>query len=270
MAAKKETEEIAVVEDATLAFSLDDFADLKSSAGLGMEIVDTSDIVMPKIKMCQSNSREVMDGLAKPGQFYNSMTKEAKDTLDDVVIMCFGKSRIRFKQPFSRNDAPLCRSLDGILSTEGEVCENCQYCQWQDKDGNQIDPECRMSYTLLGFEYKEDGDFGTPFRMLVTGSSIPEFKRTCLTPLKVAGYPPFIFRCQVTSKKTEKDGNIFFVEEIVLKKTEDGKFITINPKYKDMLKDLTERWNSMMNKVNDFETTHAVEEVAENPEGAIF
>ncbi len=273
MAEKKvtETAEVAVKEENALTFSFADFADLKAAKGevaLGMETISSEDIVMPKVKMVQSNSLEVTRDKIPAGDFYNSMTKTSTPTLDDIVILCFGHSRIRFAKPFNRNDAPLCRSVDGIKSTDGIACASCEFCKWDNLAEGATKPDCTMAYTILALPYSEDGKFGTPFRMIISGAGISEFKRTCITPVATTGMPPFIFRMSVASKQVEENGNYFYVPEFSFKKSESGQQMLINPAFKDQLKEITESWTQMMSKVNEYDTTHA-DEVADE-EGALF
>ena len=270
MADKKN--EVAVKETVALTFSAADFADLKAAKGevaLGMESISSEDIVMPKVKLVQSNSLEALKQGVPAGNFYNSMTKEHTPELKDVVILCFGHSRVKFKKPFNRNDAPECRSLDGIKSVDGMVCASCPDCKWETLAEGDTKPPCTMAYTILAVNYSEDGRIGSPFRMVISGAGISEFKKTCITPLATTGLPPFVFRMNVTSTQVEQDGNIFCVPNFTFNKDENGNLMYINPAMKNEFVSLTESWTQMMSKVNEFDTTHA-DEVAEESEGAMF
>lgn len=271
MATKKEevieTQEIAIKEEAQLAFSLDDFSDLITDGpALGFEI-SGEDIVMPKVKLVQATSLEAQKGQAKMGEFYNVTTGEVVN-LDDVTLLCMGRSRIRFAKPFKRGEAPLCRSFDGICSTDGVVCKGCQYSDWDKVEEGQSKPDCTMGYTWLAVPYSEDGGFGVPFRIIVAGAGISELKKF-ITNLAATKLPPFVFRVSITSEQVESDGNIFYVPKFKLRKTEDGKLVTINPVYKNELKNLTDSWVNMMNQISKFDLENS-DEMASEADGAIF
>lgn len=269
-------DELAVQETAEtmLTFSAADFADLVSDTNKGvsgLENIDSSDIVMPKVKLLQAMSLEASKGLGKPGEFLNVTTGEVAD-MSDIILLCMQHSRIRFSTPFKRGEAPLCRSLDGIRSTDGVECKNCQYADWDNIAEGKNKPDCNLGYTWLAMPYNENGEYTIPFRVIVAGAGITEMKKFITNVNCTAaplGLPMWVFRYEAKSEQVEKDGNIFFVPKFSIKKNADGSPMFINPKFKDQIKGVYESWTSMMNQINKFDLDNA-DEMAQETEGAIF
>lgn len=177
--------------------------------------VNASDMKMPKIKLLQSTSPEVTKskGKIQAGQFYNTVTQEAMDSVD-CVLLDQGKSMVMWKTPFKRGDDPLCRSFDGKVKTEGcgdGRCETCQYSSqnpkaWNSLKENETKPPCNMSYVFLA----KDCATGMPFRIIVAGASVSNAKDFLnkLIPLNVS---PFACKVTLTSEQQENDMGVFHV-----------------------------------------------------------
>ena len=271
--AEKKDKDLAVREVSAITFSIDAFAELATKKGeaiLGLENLGREDIVMPKIKLLQATSMEVSSGKAKPGQFFNLTTDEVLDTVDDIVLLCLGHSRIKFQQPFKRGAQPLCRSFDGICSTDGVVCKTCKDCDWNSLEEGQTKPACNMGYTWLAVKYDENGNFGVPFRFIVSGAGVSELKKF-ITTLSTTGYPPFIFRAQISSEQKTSDQGVYFIPKFAFKKTESGDILTINPKLINKLKPMVEQWTSMLSSIAEQDSDSLSEDIAETEtEGAMF
>ena len=271
---KEEGTAMAPVEEMALTFSAADFADLATASNsvAGLENIDSSDIVMPKVKLLQATSLESNKGLGRPGEFLNTTTGEVAD-MSDLILLCMQHSRIRFKQPFNRGEAPLCRSLDGIKSTDGVLCKTCQYADWDNIAEGKTKPDCNLGYTWLAMPYSETGEYTIPFRIIIAGAGISEMKKfitnvNCTaSPL---GLPMWVFRYSATSEQVEKDGNIFYVPKFSMKKNADGSPMFINPKFKDQIKGVFESWTAMMSQINKFDLDNADEMASADTEGAIF
>lgn len=121
----------------------------------GFEDSNSSDIVIPRIKVINALSPERQDGLAEEGDVINSLTK------DSVV----GKAFIPIKQYYSKikwnpdRDADqriMCFSRDGKIGADGDgtnhACTNCKECQFDNtKTGKDAQPTCTSYMNFLGF-----------------------------------------------------------------------------------------------------------------------
>lgn len=254
MAEKKvETTEMAPVAD-NFVLDLSQFQDFKSADGVisGMEAMDSSDIKMPRIKLIQSTSEEAQRGIAKAGQFYNSVTGEAKDELE-VVLLVMGKSRVRFEQPYKRGAQPLCRSFDGKISSEGELCASCPYADWDkaQKDGKDS-PDCRQGITWMFLE--TDNLNSIPPRMVISGASMSDQKNFLTKLTSLGGYPPYILVTKITSEQQTNDKGIFYVAKFDFAKNADGSIKANSPADATKFRDLSEQWKAMTTRLAEFDT----------------
>lgn len=177
----------------------------------GLEVVDASDIKMPKIKLLQPMSDEVTTNKGRAGQFYNTLTEEAMDTLECSFLM-LGKSRIKWRKPFKRGEDPECRSFDGEYSEDGVSCKTCPDCKW---GNNKERPDCGMSYTWLGAIPTASGDYQA-FRMIAAGTSFGptrDFIGKVMNILRIGGrtYPLYILKVKVTSSLEKGESGSYYV-----------------------------------------------------------
>ena len=182
---------------------------------VGLEALNASDMKLPKYKLMQQTSLEVSKSKGKilPGQFLNTITGEAFDTLE-IVPLDLGKSMVYWKQPFKRGEDPLCRSFDGIHKTDGCGDGDCATCQfssqnpkaWKTLKENETKPACNMAYVWLGIDAKTS----IPFRMIMSGSSVSITKDflNILAPLRIS---PFCTKVTLTSEQKENDQGVFYV-----------------------------------------------------------
>lgn len=213
MANKEDNKDLQVAGTGALGFGAFKDEDLEV-AGLD---VNSSDMKLPKIKLLQSTSPEVTKGKGKfaAGQFYNTVTQEAADEID-CVLLDQGKSMVMWKKPFKRGEDPLCRSFDGKNKTEGcgdGRCETCQYSSqnpkaWNNLKDGETKPACNMSYVFLAQDCKTN----MPFRIIVAGASVKSGKDFLnkLIPLRVA---PFACKVTLKSHQEENDNGVFFVTD---------------------------------------------------------
>jgi len=213
---KGKKEELAV-KDASVV--VEGFGAFKSpnEEVVGLD-VNQSDIQLPKYKLLQTTSPEVTkckDGSIKAGQFYNTVTGEAKDAID-CILLDQGKSMVNWKKPFKRGEDPLCRSFNGKVKVDADGvgdgnCETCQYSSqnqkaWNNLPEGETKPACNMSYVFLAL----DCETRTPFRIIAAGASVKTTKgfMNKLIPLNIAP-----FACKVTfgSHQEENDQGVFYV-----------------------------------------------------------
>lgn len=266
---KVETTEMVATENLVLDLTL--FDSLKSADGTiaGMEAMESSDIKMPRIKLVQSTSEEAQKGHCKAGQFYNSVTGEAKDKLN-VVLLVMGKSRVRFEEPYKRGAQPLCRSLDGKCSMDGEICSGCEYADWDKaKDAGKDSPACRQGITWLFVE--EDGLNSIPPRIVVSGASMGEHKNFLTKLAGLGGYPPYILVTEITAEQQQNDKGIFYVMKFDFAKNEDGTIRTVTPEMAKRFAELSKQWGSMTSRLAEYDTERYDDSsVAGDSEGAIY
>lgn len=182
--------------------------------------VNASDMKLPKIKLLQQTSLEVTksNGKFKAGQFYNTVTQEAFDEID-CILLNQGKSMIMWNEKFKRGEDPICRSFDGKVKAEGcgdGDCTKCQYSSqnpiaWETaKKEDKTKPPCSMSYVFIAQDLKT----GAPFRFIVGGASAANgksFLNKLVPLLKQNKMPIFVTTCKLTSKQEENDQGIYYV-----------------------------------------------------------
>lgn len=209
MAKKNEVGEVKKNE-MDLMEGLEGLGDFKAAKGEeieGLERLDETDIQMPKIKLAQSTTEEVGDGVVAPGQFFNTVTKKTYDEVK-CSLLVLGKSRVKFSEKFKRGEAPECMSIDGIKSVEGKKCETCVDQSWdQAKKDGKSKPDCVMSYVWLGVTVDEEP---TPFRMVCGGKSVSTTK-AFLNKIAPKKFPPFVYDVVISSKKESNDQGTYFV-----------------------------------------------------------
>lgn len=269
MATKKD--EMVVAETQELSFDPSMFDEFKAKDGViqGMEAVDASDIKMPRYKLLQNNSEEVSKGIGKSGQFYNSVTKEVKDELV-VALLCMNKSRVRFEKPYKRGAQPLCRSFDGKVSSDGEVCASCDYCNWDKaKDSGEAAPDCRESITWLFLE--EDDLGGIPPRIIVAGASRAEHSNF-ITKLSSQGFAPYIFKVRISSEQQTNDKGIFNVLKFDFVTNPDNpkQIATFPVETCRMLDAKSKQWSKMTDRFAQHDTENAIDIIDDDTEGAVF
>lgn len=180
----------------------------------GLERLDASDIKMPKMKIVQFTSKEFADGKAQPGQFYNSVTERAYDSLP-CILLALGKRNTMWNQPFKRGELPLCYSADGkrglTVSGEERHCAKCPYQDWNKaQERGEKKPPCNMSYVWLGAVGMEDDK--SLFRFITSGKSVSPTKNF-LNEIAINMLPPYVYNVLLTTKKEQNDQGIFYVLE---------------------------------------------------------
>lgn len=258
------------VKDNNLALDLSSFAEFQSKDGVieGLENVESTDIRMPRHKLLQSTSEEVSKGLGKPGEFYNTLTHESSPSLE-VALLCMSRSRVRFATPYKRGAAALCRSLNGKVSEDGEICKGCLYADWDKaKEDGKTAPECRESITWTFFE---DGKFNElPSRIIVAGASRAEHSRF-ITRLAGLGYPPYIFRTTITSEQQSNDSGIFYVAKFDLKLDDAGRPATYTVEEARKLQGECHKWKAMQDRFAEYDTQNSTIDMIEDEEaGGIY
>ena len=117
----------------------------------GTEEITSEDITMPRIRLLQDQSTEVKAKEAASGKLKHSLTGEIYESLEFIPI-AMHKSRIMFDID-NRSGAPLCRSNDTKIGSDGTKCSECDNATWKDNKP----PICNMIFNYLIIQPKEIG-----------------------------------------------------------------------------------------------------------------
>jgi len=98
---------------------------------VGTQNIDTSDLVLPELKLCQSMSDEVQEGIAKAGQYVLSTTNEVFDPPLQVLVVFHSKGRCLFpKDAAGSGHLEVCLSKDALTGTTYGDCADCAHKEW--------------------------------------------------------------------------------------------------------------------------------------------
>jgi hypothetical protein len=103
------------------------------------------DVRLPFVRLAQGLTPEVVDGLAKPGQWImpdGSLT-------DVVACVVMGMRKTRALK--GEGTEIVCRSKDGITGegNPGGECDGCPLAEWSGTKDHRVPPKCTMSYQYL-------------------------------------------------------------------------------------------------------------------------
>jgi hypothetical protein len=107
--------------------------------------LDQDDIVWPRLKLIQGISPDVMNGVAKPGQWMIAGNEPMNELT--IIPMLFQKRRERITKDFEI----LCKSQDAKVGVgdPGGVCEKCSMAQFSGPRNARKAPECALVYSYL-------------------------------------------------------------------------------------------------------------------------
>jgi len=200
---KKKTEEQALVPAVS---NLPGFLRDKGK-GRGQEKVDQTDLIMPRVKLLQQLSGEVVDETFTAGHLINSLIKEDYGTEIVFIPIKHYKSRIYWRER-DAGGGMLCNSLDASLPSSGEYaksCGACEKCKWPKEKGES--PDCTLYYNFVIIIN------GTviPVVLPMEKSKIP-IARALITLTKYVGGNLDIFakKYKIVSKVEKKKGGTFF------------------------------------------------------------
>jgi len=127
---------------------------LRKGIGRGMEQVQKEDILLPRIKLLQALSPEVVDLEQKNGTMSNSVTNENYGAELLFIPVLHWKSRIYF-EGIGQAAKILCASQDGLTPTVpseyAKVCLECLMGKWNDAAKTKKDqaPKCNIFYNFI-------------------------------------------------------------------------------------------------------------------------
>lgn len=114
-----------------------------------MENQDT--IRLPRLVMVQEKRQEIKDGIAKPGDLINSLSKENYGSSIEIIpLVQLTSSRIRWGAR-SAGGGMLCVSRDGETGqgTPGGTCAKCPFFSIRKGQGPMDDKWCSQSYQII-------------------------------------------------------------------------------------------------------------------------
>lgn len=223
MAIKKDTA-LTTQNTATslnLAEELPDF--LKGELGhqAGMENVDQSDLLLPRLGLCQAlspqrrkNDSAYIEGLQE-GHLFNTVTKEIYGEELEIVALFFFKNRIKYF-PIDDGGGIDCISANGIdggrISPVG--CGSCQYSVWgngakDDEHGNDA-PLCTLYHNFMAWLPETQTPIAISYKS--TGLKI---SKQVLAGIRLTRLPMYAKKYKVTVTEMTQDKNMWYEKKIV-------------------------------------------------------
>lgn len=117
----------------------------------GTEEITSEDITIGRWRLLQDQSAEVKAKESESGELKHSITGEACKSLEFIPISVH-RSRIMFDID-NRQGAPLCRSNDTKIGSDGTKCPECGNSKWKENKP----PLCSMIYNYLVIKPNEVG-----------------------------------------------------------------------------------------------------------------
>jgi len=125
----------------------------ESLAMAGLEEVDRSDLILPRVRVIQPTSK--LEG--NPGQLHYNLTGEAVDQIH-AVLLKMTKSRVCWDKENLGAD-PLCASDDAKTPRApvySKTCADCPMAQWGVESDPSTPPACRLVYNFLAADLDHD------------------------------------------------------------------------------------------------------------------
>jgi hypothetical protein len=148
-----------------------------------MDGYGAEDFVIPEIELIQNTGGETAKGEgAKPGEFYCSVTGDIIKEAFYITIIDIVKERTYWGRTDISDDPPVCSSLDGKTSLNGESCDKCPYEARNDTPW-LLSTEERRKKCLLHYTIRAIKD-SLPVMIRVGGISVQPV-RELLTTLRL-------------------------------------------------------------------------------------
>ena len=187
-------QELAVREESALVEAP---AIPESLAMAGLEEVDRSDLILPRVRVIQPTSK--LEG--NPGQLHYNLTGEAVDQIR-AVLLKMTKSRVCWDKENLGAD-PLCASDDAktprsqYAGIYAERCADCPMAQWSD----DAPPACRLVYNFLAADLDNDG----AIFVIGLGATSVKHAKKILSVFALKRKPLFAQPVVIQSIKAESD-----------------------------------------------------------------
>jgi hypothetical protein len=190
---------------------------------LGFEETEFEDLIIPRFVFMQGLSPEVLEGVAKAGDIWNSLDKtRCYGTKVEIIPVIHFKSRIRWV-PKDEGGGTICRSDDGRIGVgdPGGNCQRCSLSEWT-KDKK---PGCDMYENVICVVRN---DYSMPVALSGSRTKIKGIKE--LISLARFSNDDLFGRAYVLKSVMKKNPKgTFFVPqvEMVGKVTEDEKLVML-------------------------------------------
>lgn len=169
---------------------------------IGTEGISSNDVLLPRLRIVQPTSEDSEEGL---GQIRNSVTGDLYDKLI-VIPLTVRHGRVYFP-PGETHSAPECRSLDGLVSADGQSCASCDRANWGGEDGHEP-PACAETIDFPCL--LEDG---TICALSLKRSGIAEAKKL-ITIVKFKNEPFFFSTVEISTKKADSKKGVYYVPQL--------------------------------------------------------
>lgn len=221
---KKDNELAKSQQHSALYQEVPDFLRGETGNQAGMEEVDSSDILMPRLGLCQALSpqRRMSDPSfipeLKEGELFNTVTNEIFGKELDIICLYFFKNRVKF---FDLDDGGgiECSSPNAIdggkITPEG--CASCRFSVWGngaiDKDSPEAQeaPACTLYHNFMGF--LPSVDMPSPIAVSYKSTGI-KFSKQLLANVRVTNLPMYAKVYKVSVVLMHKDKNEWFEKRI--------------------------------------------------------
>jgi len=182
---------------------------IQNGAPMGFEDEESTDVIIPRVKVCQTLSPEVRAREAEEGDIINSLTKEKLN--GKVFIPVFKFNNNVWWRERSEGGGIKCIARDGRVGTMSDgtalMCQSCRRCEFDNsKQGKEALPTCTKYINFFGFFAGE--------RMPI----ILSFSKTCYNEgkklyslAKVTMQNMWNFGYKLNEKKMAKGGNEWFI-----------------------------------------------------------
>jgi len=172
----------------------------------GISPIEEEDRILPRLKLLQALSPEVLDKKGSSGEFVNSISGESFGSKVSFIPLFWKKSRILWK---SRDEGGgiICRSFDGRTSANGKNCLTCKDRMWGEEGGERIQPKCTSFINLITLVNLQ------PLAVSFAKTSYTTGKKF-INLLTLKGVDVFTFSYILTSQETTTDKGRFFIMKI--------------------------------------------------------
>jgi hypothetical protein len=265
MADQKKNTEIIVPKSAALA-EVPEFLREDLGKRTGMEQVEQSDLLLPRLGLCQALSpqRRKSDSAFIPGleegKLFNTVTKEIYGDTLEIISLFFFKNRIKYID-IDEGGGIDCISTNGIdggrISPDG--CSICKFSTWgngekDDEHGNDA-PECTQYHNFMAFVM---GDNPTPIAISYKATGLKVSKQL-LAAIRMTRLPMYAKKYRVSVVEMQKDKNVWF----------EKKIDPIGYVDKEVYKDMKRQFQALKDINITVDTTGEAEDVVQGDTGKI-
>jgi len=211
----------------------------------GTEDMDASDVKVPRLKIGQPLSKEVVGGNISNGDIFNSITQEiyskfspdpAQNGHVDVIFLNFLKTRAQFDSDMKlihmSTNGKHCSSMlpreDGI-----KICAECPDSLWTVNDkGEDVPPRCPLQSKYLTLISGRELEI--PLTFLMKKSSMDAAKELN-TEVKLSRLPFYAFVYRIATKKKEDGKRVYWIpviQKVALLRPDTQQFKNAEAMYK--------------------------------------